>query len=36
MENYILNSTNAEIIDFDNLPTIMYGDDTVEYLKCTL
>lgn len=35
MENYIF-SSNTEIVDFENLPTIMYGDDTIEYLKCTL
>lgn len=34
MEDYILNN-NSEIIDFENLPNIMYGEDTVEYLKCT-
>lgn len=31
MENYIINS-NVEIIDFDNLPSVMYGENTVENL----
>ncbi len=34
MEDYNLN--NTEIIDFDNLPSIMYGESTTEYLKNTL
>lgn len=34
MDNYIFNS-NSEIIDFENLPNIMYGEDTIENLKCT-
>ena len=34
MEDYILNIT--ENIDFENLPNIMYGENTTEYLKSTL
>lgn len=32
MENYILNS-NSEYVDFENLPNIMYGENTIEYLE---
>lgn len=31
MEDIILK--NSEIIDFENLPNIMYGENTIEYLK---
>lgn len=34
MEDYIF--TNTEIIDIENLPSIMYGESTTEYLKYTL
>lgn len=32
MENYILNSNN-DFVDFENLPNIMYGENTIEYLE---
>jgi len=32
MEDYIFNTN--EYVDFENLPNIMYGENTIEYLKC--